>query len=209
MGGFIVGQKKCDSDFAKHPGKHPFCHPLVLASGSARRQELLKIIWPHHFTVAPQDIDETPLKDELPTQYIKRVTLAKADSAIRQNPNATVLTSDTVVAVGRRILQKAADVDEARWQMNLISGRRHRVLTGVAVRFPGQKVRFRLAQTRLSIARMTDAQINAFIESNEWKGVAVYRLQGLFGRFVKSISGQPATVLGLPLFETAALLQLP
>jgi septum formation protein len=180
---------------------------VVLASASLRRQELLKVVWPHLFMVSPQDINETPLQNEIPADYVKRVTLAKASAAAKMHEQQIVLASDTVVACGRRILRKAADRAEATWQMNLLSGRRHRVLTGVAVIKPRHtKPCYRLAQVHVSVARLRAAQIQRFLDSGEWQGVAVYRLQGLFGSFVKSLRGQPSAVLGLPLYETARLL---
>lgn len=180
---------------------------LVLASASPRRQELLKVIWPHDVTTAPQDIDESPLKGEKPRDYVKRVTLAKAASAARQYSGETILASDTCVAAGRRMLQKAANREEAAQQIDLLSGRRHRVLTGVVVIKPGlAKPLYRLAEVRVMVMRLSFQQKAAFLDSGQWKGVAVYRLQGLFGSFVKGIVGQPSAVLGLPLYETACLL---
>jgi len=180
---------------------------MVLASASPRRQELLKVVWPHPFTVSPQDIDETPLAREKPADYVRRVTLAKAASAAEQHGQEVVLASDTVVACGRRILRKAPDRAEAAQQIALLSGRRHHVLTGVAVIKPGcVKPLYRLAQVHVTVAQLSPAQIQRFLDSGEWQGVAVYRLQGLFGSFVKSLRGQPSAVLGLPLYETSRLL---
>ena len=184
---------------------------LVLASASPRRRELLGQLVVKAFDVKPQDIDETPLKGERPSVYVRRVVHEKALSALNNHPNSLVLSADTIVVCGRRILQKARDREEARKQITLLSGRRHQVLTGVAVARKKEdgdfEVRYRLATTVVAFKRLTELEMDAFLESEEWCGVAVYRIQGMMGAYLKWLQGQPSTILGLPLLETRHLLQ--
>lgn len=179
---------------------------MILASASPRRLELLKLlgITPAH--VIPADIDESERKDELPLAYVKRIAEAKAQLVAQQHPNELVLAADTTVAVGRRILQKPADAVEARAFLKLLSGRRHRVMTCVAVVKAG-KLTSRTVTTIVKFSRITPAQMNAYIESQEWQGKAgAYAIQGLAAAFIPFISGSHSNVVGLPLHETAQLI---
>ncbi len=180
--------------------------PLVLASASPRRLELLARIGitPDH--VAPTEIDESPKRDELPRRLAERLSVAKGEAAAR--PDALVLAADTVVGVGRRILGKPASEAEATRFLNLLSGRRHQVHTGVVLRQPDGRVSRRLVTTVLAFQRLTDQQIAAYVASGEWQGKAGgYALQGSAEMFVRFLSGSHSNVVGLPLFETAQLLR--
>jgi septum formation protein len=181
---------------------------LVLASASPRRLELLARIGVRPDRVVPTDIDETPRKAELPRQLAARLALGKAEAAALAAPDALVLAADTVVGVGRRILGKPADEAEARRFLNLLSGRRHRVFTGVCLAVPGGVRRHRLVETILAFQRLTEAQIEAFLGTGEWRGVAGgYQIQKQAEVFVRFLSGSHSNVVGLPLFETAQLLR--
>jgi septum formation protein len=157
--------------------------------------------------VDPADIDETPRPAEAPRAYAVRMAEAKLGVVAPRHPDALVLAADSVVAVGRRILPKAETVEEARRCLELMSGRRHRVLGGVAVAAHG-KVRSRLVETVVRFKRLTGAEIEGYIASGEWKGKAGgYAIQGVGATFISFIAGSYSNVVGLPLFETAALLR--
>jgi septum formation protein len=182
--------------------------PLVLASASPRRLELLARIGVVPDCVLPVDLDETPLKAELPRQLAARLARAKAEAAQAQAPDAIVLAADTVVGVGRRMLGKPADEAEARKFLDLMSGRRHRVMTGVCLVRPDGKRSERLVTTILAFQRLTPQQVDAHIESGEWRGVAGgYQIQKRAEAWVRFLSGSHSNVVGLPLFETAQLLR--
>ncbi|MCP5072912.1 MAG: septum formation inhibitor Maf [Rhodobacteraceae bacterium] len=178
---------------------------LVLGSASPRRRELLAQIGVVPDEVRPADIDETPKKTELPRVYAARLAVEKA-SAVTADTGALVLCADTVVALGRRILEKPADADEARKFLTLLSGRRHRVITGVALRLDTRRW-LREVVTSVQFKRLSDAEIDAYIASQEWQGKAGgYAIQGRGAAFIPSINGSYSNVVGLPLAETAALL---
>ncbi len=182
--------------------------PLVLASASPRRLDLLARIGVVPDRVAPTEIDETPLNAELPRQLAERLARTKAQAAADLAPDALVLAADTVVGVGRRILGKPAEEAEARRFLGLLSGRRHRVMTGVCLLRPGGRRSERLVTTILAFQRLTGAQIDDFIASGEWRGVAGgYQIQKRAEVFVRFLSGSHSNVVGLPLFETAQLLR--
>ncbi|MDP3801589.1 nucleoside triphosphate pyrophosphatase [Brevundimonas sp.] len=179
---------------------------LVLASASPRRIELLALVGITPDRVDPADIDETPLKDETPSRLAARLAVAKSQVAAARSPDAVVLAADTVVAVGRRLLEKAADEAEATRFLNLLSGRNHRVFTGVAVTAAGRTTR-RVVDTRVSFKVLSDAEIAAYVASGEWRGKAGgYGIQGRAGAFVTRLVGSYPAVMGLPLFETVNLL---
>lgn len=179
---------------------------LVLASASPRRIELLALVGVTPDRIDPADIDETPRRDETPPRLAARLAIGKAEVAAARSPDAVVLAADTVVAVGRRLLEKAADGAEATRFLKLLSGRNHRVFTGVAV-IAGGKVRSRVVDTRVSFKVLSDAEIAAYVESGEWQGKAgAYGIQGRAGAFVTRLVGSYPAVMGLPLFETVNLL---
>ncbi len=177
---------------------------LILASASPRRLALLAQIGITPDDVIAADIDETPLKKETPRVLAVRLARAKADAV---KAEGRVLAADTVVAVGRRVLPKAETEREARDCLALLSGRGHRVYTGVALKAAGG-VRTRLVETRVTFKVLSAAEIDAYIASGEWKGKAGgYAAQGLAGRYVTNIVGSYSNIVGLPLFETASLLE--
>jgi septum formation protein len=155
--------------------------------------------------IRPADIDETPHKNELPRPYAARLSVEKAQ-AIKAGPDDLVLAADTVVGVGRRILGKPADASEAAVFLMLLSGRRHRVITGVSLRF-GDKIWSKQVETVVKFRRLSDAEISAYLRSGEWQRKAGgYAIQGIGGAFIPSINGSYTNVVGLPLTETANLL---
>ncbi|MES2834134.1 MAG: nucleoside triphosphate pyrophosphatase [Pseudomonadota bacterium] len=179
---------------------------LVLASASPRRVELLALVGITPDRIDPADIDETPLKDETPPRLAARLASEKARAVAERSPDAVVLAADTVVAVGRRLLEKAADEAEAVRFLKLLSGRNHRVFTGVAV-MAGGKLTKRVVDTRVTFKVLSDAEIAAYVASGEWKGKAGgYGIQGRAGAFVSRIVGSYPAVMGLPLYETVNLL---
>jgi septum formation protein len=186
---------------------------LVLASGSPRRIELLQQAGVEPDRVLPTAVDETPQRGEHPRSLAKRLSRLKAEHAAAslakeaEPPAAFILAADTVVAVGRRILPKAELVDEASNCLRLLSGRSHRVFTGVCLVTPAGKVRQRLVETRVRLKRLTREEIESYLASGEWRGKAgAYAIQGLAGSLVVKIVGSYTNVVGLPLYETVGLL---
>ena len=180
--------------------------PLVLASASPRRIELLAQVGIAPDRIVPADIDETPLKGETPPRLAVRLARAKAAVVAERAPETVVLAADTVVAVGRRLLEKAADEAEAVRFLKLLSGRNHRVFTGVAVA-AGGAIRHRVVEARVSFKVLSDAEIAAYVRSEEWRGKAGgYGIQGRAGAFVTRIVGSYPAIVGLPLHETVNLL---
>jgi septum formation protein len=181
---------------------------LVLASASPRRRDLLSQIGLSADAIVPADIDETPVKDELPAQTAQRLAVEKARAVAAQEGDAYVLAADTVVAVGRRALGKPASADEARQFLKLLSGRRHRVLGGISVVAPDGHVSDRLSTTLVRFKRLTEAEISSYLETNEWDGKAGgYAIQGHAAAFVPAISGSYTNVVGLDLAMARAMLE--
>lgn len=180
---------------------------LVLASASPRRLELLRQIGIEPQAVDPPDVDETPYPRELPVAHARRLAEAKAREVAGRHPGEFVLAADTVVACGRRILPKAEDEATARSCLALLSGRRHRVLGGVGLICADGRYLHRLVTTTVAFKRLTGAEIDAYIAAGEWHGKAGgYAIQGHAAALVSWISGSYSNVVGLPLFEVAALL---
>lgn len=181
---------------------------LVLASASPRRLALLKQIGVIPDDVAPADVDETPGRKEPPRRLAMRLAVAKGQAVACRFAGAYILSADTVVATGRRVLPKAETENEARACLSRLSGRSHDVLTGVAVRAPDGRLASRLVESRVTFKRLSDEEVNAYIASTEWLGKAGgYAIQGMAGAFITSMSGSYSAIVGLPLFETAALLE--
>jgi septum formation protein len=177
---------------------------LILASASPRRLALLAQIGITPDEVIAADIDETPLKKETPRALALRLARTKAEAV---KAEGRVLAADTVVAVGRRVLPKAETESEARECLALLSGRGHRVYTGVALRRAGD-TRARLVETRVTFKVLSPAEIETYIASGEWKGKAGgYGVQGLASRYITNIVGSYSNIVGLPLYETANLLE--
>jgi septum formation protein len=180
---------------------------LVLASASPRRLALLELIGLKPDHIAPTDIDETPLPKERPRDLALRLALGKGRAA-RAVHSSFVLSADTVVACGRRILPKAETEEEARACLDLLSGRAHDVLTGVAVLAPDGREASRVVETRVSMKRLSQAETEGYIASGEWRGKAGgYGIQGHAGAFISRIAGSYPSVMGLPLYETVCLLE--
>ena len=181
-------------------------HQLVLASASPRRLALLAQIGIAPHRVVAADIDETPEKTELPRVLAMRLAHAKA-SAVPAD-GGCVLAADTVVALGRRILPKAETEADARRCLGLLSGRRHNVLTAVVLVHPDGRRTQRCVDSVVAFARLTEAQISAYLAGGEWHGKAGgYAIQGMASSFIRFLSGSYSNVVGLPLFETAQLLR--
>jgi septum formation protein len=181
---------------------------LILASASPRRLDLLARIGVTPDAVLPADVDESVPKGELPRVHALRLAREKAQAVAAQQPDALVLGADTVVAVGRRILPKVEDEATLRACMKLLSGRRHRVLTGVALAIPGVGVRERLVETMIAMKRLSPDEIDYYAGHGEWRGKAGgYALQGYGEVYVRHIAGSYSNVVGLPLAETRVLLK--
>lgn len=181
---------------------------LILASASPRRLDLLARIGVTPDAVAPADIDESVAKAESPRDHARRLAREKAEAVAAKHPDALVLAADTVVAVGRRILPKVEDEATLRQCMALLSGRRHRVLTGVALAIPGGAVRERLVETMIAMKRLSAEEIDYYASHGEWRGKAGgYALQGYGEVYVRHIAGSYSNVVGLPLAETRHLLK--
>lgn len=179
---------------------------LILGSGSPRRRDLLAQIGVVPHDVRPPEIDETPGTGELPRPYCARMAREKAQ-ATEAGADDIVLAADTTVAMGRRILGKPADAGEAAQFLHALSGRRHRVITAVAVR-RGARLWERDVVSAVRMKRLSDEEINAYLASGDWQGKAGgYGIQGMAGAFVPWISGSFTGIVGLPLAETAGLLQ--
>jgi len=179
---------------------------LILASASPRRRELLARLGIEPARIIHADIDETPRKAELPRDYAQRMAREKAQAI--PGDGAFVLAGDTVVAVGRRILPKAEDQATAHRCLELMSGRRHRVLSAVALRAPDGGLRERLSETVVRFKNLSSEEIAAYLAGGEWRGKAGgYAIQGSAEGLIAWISGSHSGVVGLPLFETRALLK--
>ena len=181
--------------------------PLVLASASPRRIELLARIGIVPDLIDPADCDESAKAAELPTAYARRIAALKASIVAARHPGNMVIAADTVVAVGRRILPKAETETEARDCLTLLSGRRHRVHSAITVVDAAGHARHRLSTSIVIFKRLGTAEIEAYLESGEWRGKAGgYAIQGRAEALIKALSGSHSGVMGLPLFETRALL---
>jgi septum formation protein len=179
---------------------------LILGSGSPRRKELLAQIGVVADAIRPPDIDETPQKAELPRPYCARMAREKAEAVVAAL-DEIVLCADTTVALGRRILGKPEDVAEAERFLRQLYGRRHRVITSVAVK-KGETLWERDVVTTVKMKRLSDSEIAGYLATNDWQGKAGgYAIQGPAGALIPWIQGSFTGVVGLPLSETAALLQ--
>ena len=181
--------------------------PLVLASASPRRLELLAQLGIVPIAIDPADIDETPKKGELPMQHVRRLAVAKAAAVAPRHQHAFILAADTVVACGRRILPKAETPAVAETCLRLLSGRRHRVVGGVCVVAPDGRQGFRAIVSRVAFKPLSARETAAYLACGEWKGKAGgYAIQGRAAGLIPWISGSYSNIVGLALFETRALL---
>ncbi|QQQ19055.1 septum formation inhibitor Maf [Brevundimonas vitis] len=179
---------------------------LVLASSSPRRIELLAQVGIVPDQIDPADIDETPQKSETLARLAERLARTKAQVVAERHSDACIVAADTVVSVGRRLLEKAADEAEATRFLRLLSGRNHRVHTAVAVAHAG-RLTARVVETRVAFKTLSDAEIAGYVASGDWRGKAGgYGIQGPAGAFVRRIVGSHPAVMGLPLYETVNLL---
>jgi len=194
-------------------GSNPF---LILASASPRRVSLLGQIGITPDEICPADIDETPTKSEIPRNHALRLAREKAQTiydiksktkAARPSHGCVILAADTVVGVGRRILPKAETAEQAEMCLKLMSGRGHRVFTGVAVIDAEGKIRSRVVETRLTMKSLSQPELTNYLESGEWSGKAGgYGIQGYAECFISKLTGSYSNVVGLPVYETRHLL---
>ena len=181
--------------------------PFILASASPRRRDLLAQIGLIPTQIIPADINEDPIEGELPRLHSLRLACEKAQKVSLEHPGEVILASDTVVGVGRRILPKTEDRKSAEDCLRLLSGRAHRVFTGVAVIDADGLLRSRVSETRLKFKRLSEAEFAVYLDSEEWDGKAGgYGIQGLAGAFIHHLSGSYTGVVGLPVYETRNLL---
>lgn len=180
---------------------------FILASASPRRSALLNQIGMTPAEIVPADIDETPLKNELPARYAVRMARLKAETVAKQRRGRYILAADTVVACGRRILPKAENAEQAAWCLDVLSGRRHHVYGGICLIKPDGKASVRLVDTAVVFKVLSGEDRRSYLESAEWEGKAGgYAIQGRAALFVRKIIGSYSNVVGLSLFETGALL---
>jgi septum formation protein len=181
--------------------------PLVLASASPRRLELLRQVDLVPDRIDPADIDETPRLGELPPAHAVRLAEEKARAVMPRHPGGYILAADTVVACGRRILPKTEDEASARHCLELLSGRRHRVHGGIALASPDGRLVSRRVDSHVAFKRLSETEISDYLRSGEWRGKAGgYAIQGRAAALIRWVSGSYSNVVGLPLFETVQLL---
>lgn len=181
---------------------------LVLASASPRRRDLLAQVGVMPDAIDPADIDEYARPGELPRDYAKRIAAAKAETVLARHQGTYLLAADTVVACGRRILPKAEDALTAQTCLELLSGRRHRVLGALVLYAPDGRHVARLVTTSVVFKQLSKAEREAYVAAGEWQGKAGgYAVQGLAAAFVRKINGSYTNVVGLPLFETVQALK--
>lgn len=182
-------------------------HKLILASASPRRKSLLAQIGVVPDEIIPADIDETPHTGEIPKPHAGRLAIGKARVIAADHPDAYVLAADTVVGVGRRILPKAEDLASAKYCLELISGRSHRVYTGICLITPDGKEISKTVETRLKMKRLSQPELQSYLDSKEWDGKAGgYGIQGLAEAYISQIIGSYSNVVGLPVYETRNML---
>lgn len=180
---------------------------LILASASPRRQQLLARIGVTADAIVPADIDESALKGELPRVYARRMAAQKAAVVAALHPDSAVLSGDTVVAAGRRILPKAEIEADARMCLDLLSGRRHLVLSAVTLTLPGGRSLHRLSESTVTFKRLHADEVEAYIAGGEWQGKAGgYAIQGSAEALIRSMAGSYSGIMGLPLYETRSML---
>lgn len=179
---------------------------FILASGSPQRKALLEII---HFTpkaIIPADIDESPKKGEKPTAYVKRMALEKAQFVATQHPGEVVLASDSIGVLGTELIRKAHTPEEQTQMMRRLSGRTHKVLTSVCVIDKQGHISLRVNSNKIFMKKMTEQEIEDYVKTNEWVGVACYQIEGAVQTYVKKIIGSYSGIIGLPLYEARCML---
>jgi len=179
---------------------------FILASCSPQRYALLQQIGYEPEKVEAADIDESPRRFENPTAYVKRMALEKATAVASHHPGQVVLAGDTVVTVGKKILQKAANAEAQKIVMRLLSGKAHKVLSGVCVIATDGRVSVKCVTTRIVMKKLTEKEIEDYVATNEWVGCAGYKIEGCLAGLVKKIIGSYSSVVGLPLYEVRNML---
>ena len=192
--------------------KFVFCPPegrrIVLASASARRKDLLKQIGINNFKIEPADIDERELSKELPNKYVLRIAKQKAEVVSNNNQQCFVIAADTIVTCGRRILHKAETRSDASNCLNLLSGRRHKVLSAVVINSPNGNQIYRTVTSVVTFKKLDKEELNIYLGTDEWEGKAGgYAIQGLAATYIRALNGSYSNVVGLPLHETYQLLK--
>ena len=180
---------------------------FILASASVNRRALLDEVRLVPDKIVSPEIDEEILKDELPARYVKRIAIEKAKAVASMRPGKCIVAADTVLAVGRRIIRKAQNAQEAINHLKLLSGRKHRVLTGLAIVSPSGKIIAKVNSSSVVLKKFDDDDIRVIIESGEWKNVAGYKIDGVLSAFVKQMSGSYSGIVGLPVYETTQILR--
>lgn len=184
-----------------------FKRGFILASASVNRRALLDEVRLVPERVVSPEIDEGILKGETPLRYVKRIAVEKAKAVAQAYPETCVVAADTVLAVGRRIIRKANTPEEARANLKLLSGRSHKVLTGLAVVTPEGKIISKVNISSVKLKNFDDDDIRVIIDSGEWKGVCGYKIDGVLSAFVQRISGSYTSIVGLPIYETTQILR--
>ncbi len=183
---------------------------FILASASPRRKELLSQIGIVPDDILPADINEDEYEGELPRDYVRRITLGKleATAAKPKTDNAFILSADTTVACGRKILPKSEDRETAKMCLEAISGRRHVILGGIAIQAPNGDIRYRCVETTVKFKRLSPAEVTMYLDSTEWDGKAGgYGIQGRAAQFVSFLKGSYSNVVGLSLYDVAQMLK--
>lgn len=179
---------------------------FILASQSSQRKELLEKIGYAPKTICPADIDETPKNKEKPSQYVKRMVYEKAMAVANKCDGEVILAADTIIVCRKRIVQKAKSDEEQTEVMKMLSGKTHKVLTGVCVVDKNKKASVRLNVTKIKMKNLSEKEIEEYVASREWVGCVGYKIEGLLGAFVLNINGSYSGVVGLPLYEARSLL---
>ncbi len=181
--------------------------PFILASASVQRRALLEKARLFPSEIVSADIDESLKSKETPREYVRRISLEKARHVSALRPGVCVVAADTVLAVGRRIIRKARDESDAREKMKLLSGRRHRVITGLCVIAPDGREISKVVTSIVVLKKFDPIDIDILMASHEWENVAGYRIEGVLSAFVKQIIGSYTNIVGLPIYETSNILR--
>ncbi len=179
---------------------------FILASGSAQRRELLQKIGYAPKLICPADIDESINKNEMPLPYIRRMALSKAQAVAARCPGENILSADTVIVIGRKIIQKSPDDAAQTAVMRALSGRTHRVITSVCLIDKTGRISQQTVTTKIVMKHLTNEEIESYVAAGEWHGVCGYKIEGMLAAFVKKIIGSYSGVIGLPLYEAKNML---
>ncbi len=180
---------------------------FILASGSPQRRRLLKNVYLEPDAIISPDIDETELPHELPARYVKRIAIEKAKAVYARNPQKCIIAADTVLAVGRRFIRKAHTIAEAQAHLELLSGRNHRVITGLCIIAPSGKIIARVNSTTVKMKKLSKEDIAFILKTNEWENVAGYKIEGIISAFVQNMNGSYDSVVGIPVYDVVHILR--